>query len=283
MQHFLVVIDTTTMPNEIKETDREGHTMVRRLSLTKGIQNFYIILAPDAQSAKMMVVNTFRQKPNVMMDVQRSISVTPMGAIMSLLKGNNNAWSYIPIGGTRAPGQQKTSQTIQQMREDDRRRAAGQEIPPSQVHPERVKFQAYDSQIISADDGGVKLGPGEITKEDEAVLRSSTSSSAAKPEGMDEATYQQFLQFQKFQAMQNGDQPQPQSEPKVDLTKHNPNNDPELAARIRANAAAGPEIIHDDAPEASIGNDLPDIEVDADAEVEVPDGWNDDLTDVDKE
>ncbi len=94
MNHWLVVIDTTNRPFDAR-------------GFKPGIQNFYICLAPDANSAKNMVLNTFRQNPAVIPQLINSTYVTPLQAISQLLTPAQSLWSYVPMGGMRAPGQQK--------------------------------------------------------------------------------------------------------------------------------------------------------------------------------
>lgn len=94
MNHWLVVIDTTNRPFDAR-------------GFQPGIQNFYICLAPDANTAKNIVLNTFRNKPAIIAQLINSTYVTPLPSITQLLTPSQALWSYIPLGGMRAPGQQK--------------------------------------------------------------------------------------------------------------------------------------------------------------------------------
>jgi hypothetical protein len=94
MNHYLVVIDTTNRPFDAR-------------AFKPGIQNFYICLAPDEKTAKNIVLNTFRSNPAVIQQLINSVVATPINTIIDLLRPNQALWSYVPIGGMRAPGQQK--------------------------------------------------------------------------------------------------------------------------------------------------------------------------------
>lgn len=92
MNYYLVMIDTSIAPAK---------------GFTKGIQNVYICLAPDEKTAKVMVLNTFRNNPQIIHSLVYAISATPLETITKLLNPNQALWSYVPMGGMRAPGQQK--------------------------------------------------------------------------------------------------------------------------------------------------------------------------------
>lgn len=93
MKYYVVTIDTTSRPNA--------------KGFRPGIQNFYICLAPGEMEAKNLVLSTFRSNPNFLNQLLPCTSATPLESITKLLSPNQALWSYIPIGGIRAPGQQK--------------------------------------------------------------------------------------------------------------------------------------------------------------------------------
>jgi hypothetical protein len=93
MKYYVVTIDTTGRPNA--------------KGFRPGIQNFYICIAPGEMEAKNLVLSTFRSNPNFLNQLLPCTSATPLESITKLLSPNQALWSYIPIGGVRAPGQQK--------------------------------------------------------------------------------------------------------------------------------------------------------------------------------
>ena len=234
METYLVVIDSTHMPSA--------------KSLSKNIQNFYFIKANDSNMAKQMVINTFRQRPQIAADVTRCISATPIKAITDLLNERQNVWSYVPIGNVRAPGQQGTGAALQQI-ERLNEQGRTQEVSHRDYQP--PKPETYDAVAKNADDM-VK----EITPQQPAV---------------DPAM---FAQFQAFMQMMGGGAPgvtpalQEQAAASVTITKADPSSDPELAARIRANISPTLEIVPDDDID-NFGGDAAGAD------------WNSDLTSID--
>lgn len=93
MKYYIVTIDTTDRPSA--------------KGFRPGIQNFYICIAPGEMEAKNLVLSTFRGRPDFLNQLLPCTSATPLESITKLLSPNQALWSYIPIGGVRAPGQQK--------------------------------------------------------------------------------------------------------------------------------------------------------------------------------
>ncbi len=93
MKYYLVTIDTTNRPSA--------------KGFRPGIQNFYICIAPGEPEAKNLVLSTFRSNPNLLNQLIACTNVTELDSITRLLTPQQALWSYIPIGGIRAPGQQK--------------------------------------------------------------------------------------------------------------------------------------------------------------------------------
>lgn len=258
MQIFLVVIDSTTSSRNVNENTREGTMNTRNFSLAKGIQNFYFIKAPDAESAKGMVVATFRAKPTVMRDVQRCITATPLNAITKLLTERQNTWSYIPIGGVRAPGQQGVNNTLQQI---DKMNRLGQEQEISHRDWQPPRPVTYDAQEVSKEE----LRKVALTEDDRKVV-SSVPAAATAPANM---TPEMQVMWQQMQAMMAAMTGAVSPEPVVDMRKHDPRDDSALAARIRANASSGPKVEYVDDEVIPSSPNKPPAE-----------GWDDDLKSV---
>jgi len=89
---FLVIIDTTNRPSA--------------KGFSKGIQNIYFVYANDDIMAKNMVLQTFRARPELLRQLEPCVRATNVDDILKHLSQRENSWSYIPIGGTRLPGQQ---------------------------------------------------------------------------------------------------------------------------------------------------------------------------------
>jgi hypothetical protein len=89
---YLVTIDTTGRQNA--------------RSFRPGIQNFYFVYANDGKMAEQMVLASFRARPDLLAQLVPCVKATPLDAITKLLNERDNSWSYVPIAGTRAPGQQ---------------------------------------------------------------------------------------------------------------------------------------------------------------------------------
>lgn len=89
---YLVVIDTT---------NRQAAK-----GWSKGIQNFYFVYANDGKMAEQMVLASFAARPELRAQLVPCVRATPLDSIVKLLNARENSWSYIPIGGVRAPGQQ---------------------------------------------------------------------------------------------------------------------------------------------------------------------------------
>lgn len=93
MKYYLVTIDTTNRPSA--------------KGFRPGIQNFYICIAPGEPEAKNLVLSTFRSNPNLLNQLIACTNAAELDSITRLLSPQQALWSYIPIGGIRAPGQQK--------------------------------------------------------------------------------------------------------------------------------------------------------------------------------
>jgi len=89
---YLVVIDTT---------NRQAAK-----GWSKGIQNFYFVYANDGKMAEQMVLASFAARPELRAQLVPCVKATALDSIVKLLNARENSWSYIPIGGVRAPGQQ---------------------------------------------------------------------------------------------------------------------------------------------------------------------------------
>lgn len=227
-QIYLITIDATNLPRTINYQDRDGMRNARSATLSPGIQNFYFIMAPDADTAKSMVVNTFRAKPLVAEDVSRCITATPLSQITKLLDQKNNTWSYIPIGGIRAAGQQgnnDTLRTLQQMQKN-----ANSENPISHMNWQPPKPVTYDAQVVNEKD----LRNVAMDEKDRRIATTPKSNAIDPTQPM--TPEQMMATMQQMMETMN----KMQSEQKVDLTKHSPAQEPDLAARIRANMTAGP-------------------------------------------
>jgi hypothetical protein len=89
---FLVVIDTTGR--------------MESKNFQPGIQNFYFIYANDEQTAKQIVLYTFRQRPGMMDQLSNATKATRLSSICKTVGQGANFWTYIPFGRQRQPGQQ---------------------------------------------------------------------------------------------------------------------------------------------------------------------------------
>lgn len=263
MQIYLVVIDSTKASRNVNETMSDGTMNVRNFTLSNGIQNFYLILAPNPDVAKKMVLNTFRSKPRIMSDASRCITATPLDAITKLLKGNQNTWSYIPIGGIRAPGQQGVNNTLQQL-EDMRRLGANQEISHTNWQPPNPI--TYDGQEVHSADIK-KSDLGNLSPEEAAIINGNSGSNPGaplpNPGNMDLAQMQAMMS--QMQAMMNNmgsghNSPinENSADSQLNVRRVDPKFDPELQERIAANINSGLEY----APEYdSTGSEIsPDLD-----------------------
>jgi hypothetical protein len=256
MRKYLVVIDTTNQP--------------KARGFTKAIQNFYIVRAPDEHKAKAMVMGSFGNNQNIKEQLWAATKATPLDVILKLLDSKNNSWSYVPIGRVRAPGQQGVNDSMRMLNQVDKAREQGREVSHTEVQipvPE-----TYDAQVVQAADlAKEKIGP--VDEGDLAVL----NSSAAGPNNVDPNMAAMFTQFMEMMK-QTGMAPNP--EPQVDMTKHDPKNDPTIQERIQANLKSGPDIGLGEYVDDGTAPMNDEIVPDASAG-EAPEGWDDDLTSVD--
>mgnify|MGYP005855760093 CR=1 FL=1 len=87
---WLVVIDNTDMPE------------VSALR-PAGLQNFYLVNAPDEITAKGFIWRTFGNNQQI----SDCTHATPISQILAMINSTGKFWSYIPIGGRRSVGQRK--------------------------------------------------------------------------------------------------------------------------------------------------------------------------------
>ena len=101
-ERYLVVLDTTNRP-EVKDRGLQG-----------GLKNFYFIFATTPDQAREIVLRSFARTPQILNQIQYSLTVTPLKSIIPLMDERNYFWSYIPLNkGQRAPGQRATPPTQQ--------------------------------------------------------------------------------------------------------------------------------------------------------------------------
>ena len=281
MQIYLVTIDSTRSPRSVNESYQDGSSNVRNFTLSQGIQNFYFIMAPNENSAKNMVLNTFRAKPKVQADVARCIAVTPLKAITNLLTQRQNTWSYIPIGGVRAPGQQGVNDTMHQLKKMNRI-GENQEISHTQWQPKPPV--TYDGQKVNADDLN-SSDLGQMSAEERAIVEGTSKTpvmpqmpegGAATPEALAAmmAQMQQMMSSMQQKPVVNENAP----DSALGVTRVDPRFDPEMQARIQANASATPQV--EDAPEFDTGIEDDQIVPDFNEELadgDIPEGWDGDF------
>jgi hypothetical protein len=94
---FLVVLDGTGR-NNFK-------------ALSKQLQNFYFVFAPDEVKAKEMVIYSFmraqrRPADQLINEIQTALKATKLSAILKNMSPQNNFWTYVPFGRNPGAGQQ---------------------------------------------------------------------------------------------------------------------------------------------------------------------------------
>lgn len=249
MKVYLVVIDTTG--KQVKH-------------FTKGIQNFYFVRAPDGQTAKQMVIASFgRRPPQLLNELHFCTHASPVEEILRLLNDKANSWSYIPIGGVRAPGQQAAlSNEVQKVISN-----------PNVTHAEWTppKPKTYESQNNTQDD------PGKISGRDAQIARPSPAPApvAGNMDPNDPNMQQAFAAFMQFYNQQQGTpNPAPVNPNEIEVPVVDPASDPELQARIKANMRGG------HSSDATVNDDdIPPEYRDTDPTVNP---WGDDLDQVDE-
>jgi hypothetical protein len=161
------------------------------------------------------VLSTFARTPHIVQQIQYSLSVTPLGRIAPHVNEQTPVWSYIPLRkGSKAPGQQSTppAQGINPNNTD--------EVVPMQIPPAPITPPSQNDTPKMA----------EIPPEAQASNPMAAMMSPTLPNGQPNPM---FAMFQMFQAMSAGAVPAaPAAPPKATLTRGDPDNDPELAARL---------------------------------------------------
>lgn len=89
---FLVVIDTNGRPE--------------CTNFPQAIQNFYFIYANDEETAKGIVLHTFRSRQALLAQLQYATKATRLSSIVKSIGPGHNFWTYVPFGRQRSPGQQ---------------------------------------------------------------------------------------------------------------------------------------------------------------------------------
>jgi len=238
-EKFLVVLDTSNRP---EVTDR---------GLKGGLKNFYFIAAANPDQAKQIVLSTFARTPHIVQQIQYSLTVTPLSRIAPHVNEQTPVWSYIPLRkGSKAPGQQSTppSQAINPNNTDE---VIPMQIPPAPITPPTQNDTPKMAEI-----------PPEAQANNPMAAMMSPTLPNGQPNPM-------FAMLQMFQAaMAGGTAPAaPTVPPKSIVTRGDPDNDPELAARlaeVRSTAVAR-HVNHDP---SAMDDELSHAERKAAAEVE---------------
>jgi hypothetical protein len=154
---FLVVIDTTGR--------------VEAKNFQPGIQNFYFIYANDEQTAKQIVLYTFRQRPGMMDQLSNATKATRLSSIVKTVGQGSNFWTYVPFGGQRQPGQQGVPPKPEALlRVDQYGNPSSQAFTPAApvggevITPEDlrgVQFNGADGQVLNKLRGPVEPIPEE--------------------------------------------------------------------------------------------------------------------------
>ncbi len=214
-EKYLVVLDTTNRP-EVKDRGLQG-----------GLKNFYFVYATTPDQAREIVLRSFARSPQILNQIQYSITVTPLTKIIPLMDEKNFFWSYIPFkAGQRAPGQRATppAQKTNPANPEEVIPMDPREIPIP-ITPERQN----DTPKVS-----------EIADEAKAPAANPMAAfmSPTLPNGQPNPMYAMMQMMTA--AMQNGQVPQvPKGPPQPVITRGDPNSDPELAQRmaeVRASA-----------------------------------------------
>jgi hypothetical protein len=209
MPVYLATLDTTNRP-EVKDRGLQG-----------GLKNFYFVRAASAEKAREMVLGTFAHRPQILGQIQYSVTITELKKIVDVVTNQYPMWSYVPIRkGVRAPGQKATPPT-QQVNPNDRDEVIPMREPPQVITPP------------SQDDTPKQVAP-------EAQAPQMPNMNGMDPQQMMAAM------MGMFGAMMNGQQPQmptatPPAQkpgfdgvPGVSVTRADPNQDPELQQRLHS-------------------------------------------------
>jgi hypothetical protein len=214
-EKYLVVLDTTNRP-EVKDRGLQG-----------GLKNFYFVCATTPDQAREYVLRTFARSPQILQQVQYSLTVTPLSRIAPHINEQNPFWSYIPFNkGQRAPGQRSAPPT-QNVNPNN----------PEEVIPMNPRDIPAPLTPITQDDTP-KIS--EIDKE--AQARAANPMAGFSPTLPNGQPNPMFAMMQMMMAaMQAGQAPVAAPvPPQAVVTRGNP-NDPELQARmaeVRSTAVA---------------------------------------------
>jgi hypothetical protein len=265
-ERFLVVLDTTNRP---EVTDR---------ALQGGLKNIYFVYAQTMEDARNLVATTFRHRPDILDQIKWSMTATPLSRIAPHITEQNPAWSYIPFQkGMRAPGQQAVppSQLINQNNPDE---IIPMSIPPAPITPPTLNDTPKLSEIAPEAQGkAAAVAPANVMEaftsptlpngqpNPMAAFMSPTLADG-QPNPMF-AMFQAMAQAMAQTAQANAAPVQPQKAPVPTVTRGDPDNDPELAARmaeVRSTAVAQ----HRNSDPEALNEELTHAEIKASQEVE---------------
>lgn len=223
-ERYLVVLDTTNRP-EVKDRGLQG-----------GLKNFYFVYATTKDQAREIVLRSFARSPQILHQIQYSLTVTPLSSIIPLMNEQNYFWSYIPINrGQKAPGQRSTppTQKTNPMNPEEVIPMDPRDIPAPLTPPTQ-----NDTPKIS-----------EIPDEAKAPANPMAAMmSPTLPNGQPNPMYAMMQMMAA--AMQGGQMPgvpAAPAKPQVIVREGNPHTDPELAERMAAvRASAVPQHKHHD-------------------------------------
>lgn len=226
-ERYLVVLDTTNRP-EVKDRGLQG-----------GLKNFYFVYATQPDQAREMVLRSFARSPEILHQIQYSLTVTPMSKIIPLMNEQNYFWSYIPLNKSqRAPGQRSTPPT---QRTDPNNPEVVIPMDPREIPAPATPVTQNDTPKISEIPAEAR-GPAAAANNPMAAFMNPTL-----PNGQPNPMYAMFMAMAA--SMQNGQPPAApaQQQPQVSVTRGDPNNDPELAQRMaEVRATAIPRHQHHD-------------------------------------
>lgn len=214
-EKYLVVLDTSNRP-EVKDRGLQG-----------GLKNFYFVYATTVDQAREYVLRSFARTPNILSQIQYSLTVTPLSRIAPHINEQNPFWSYIPFNkGQRAPGQ-RAAPPVQNVNP----------MNPEEVIPMNPRDIPAPLTPITQDDTP-KMS--EIPKEAQAPAANPFAGmSPTLPNGQPNPMFAMMQMM--MTAMQAGQAaPTPQAPPQAVVTRGDL-NDPELQARmaeVRSTAVA---------------------------------------------
>ena len=214
-EKYLVVLDTSNRP---EVTDR---------GLKGGLKNFYMVFAATADQAREIVIRTFARNPDIMKQIQYSLSVTPLGKVIPHVSEQTPIWSYIPLRkGIKAPGQQSTPPQ-QNVNPNNPEEVMPMQVPPAPITPPNQDDTPRTSEI--AVEAQAKNNPM-------AAMMSPTL-----PNGQPNPMFAMFSMFAAAMGQANN-AAVPAAAPQMPtVTVGDPANDPILArnmAEVRSTAVA---------------------------------------------